>query len=299
MKRGLISIMLAAFLAVSAVCANDNSVIGILGMDPVQNDSYMAAWIPLPDGIALAGAEWYNNDGTSAFPEVLVTAGAGLDPGDVADATVVMQNRLGLSLGWSQADWSGSYTSSAGGVYVLFRLPYGSVFVNQGAGGGAALGYTMAESGMQGSLSSDGLNWSGLHPDYGFAVRAITAPADESTVALMQAEKALAADRDPGELSSPAQITLLTEMKSPSPNPFNPQTRLKFTLADAVMVDLSVYDLQGGLVKTLAAQKFSVGEHVVVWDGRDNNGRSVPSGAYLARMKAGRFVQTHRLLLVR
>lgn len=299
MKRGLISIMLAVLLAVSAVYASDTPVLGILGMDPVQNDSYLAAWIPLTDEIALTGVEWYNNDGTSAFPEVLVTAGAGTDPGDVADATVVMQNRIGLSLGWSQADWSGSYTSTAGGVYVLFRLPYGSVYVNQGAGGGAALGYTMAESGMQGSLTSDGINWCGLHTDYGFAIRAITAPADESTVALVQAEKAMMADRDPGELTTPTEITLMTEMKSPSPNPFNPQTRLKFTLAEAIMVDLSVYDLQGGLVKTLAAQKYSVGEHVVIWDGRDNNGRSVSSGAYLARMKAGRFVQTHRLLLVR
>ena len=210
-----------------------------------------------------------------------------------------MQNSIGLSLGWSQADWSGSYASAAGGVYVLFRLPYGSVYVNQGAGGGAAIGYTMADSGMQGSLTSDGIEWCGLHSDYGFAIMAITAPANESTVTLVQAEKALAADRDPGEFISPAEITLITEMKSPSPNPFNPQTRLRFTLAEAVKVDLSVYDLQGGLVKTLATQKFSVGEHVVVWDGRDNNGRSVSSGAYLAQMKAGRFVQTQRLLLVR
>jgi hypothetical protein len=294
-----ITAFLCVLMAASSVYSEENDVLGILGMDPVQSDNYLSVWVPLQDEAALAGVEWYNNDGTVTFPEILVTAGTGDDPGDVDDATVVLHNTIGISMGWSLADWPGTYRSALGGVYVLFRLPYGSVCVSRGAGGGAAFGYTRAELGMPGSMTSDGVEWCGLHSDYGYAVRPITVPADEATVSLVQAEKALAVDRDPGQLTTPSEITLITEMKSPSPNPFNPQTRLKFTLAEAVVVELSVYDLHGGLVKTLAAQKFSVGEHVVIWDGRDNNGRTVSSGAYLARMKAGRFVQTHRLLLVR
>ena len=55
-------------------------------------------------------------------------------------------------------------------------------------------------------------------------------------------------------------------------------------------VDLSVYDLQGRLVKTLAHGHFTAGDHARPWDGTTNTGGRASSGHYIVRRDAG----THR-----
>ena len=63
--------------------------------------------------------------------------------------------------------------------------------------------------------------------------------------------------------------------------------------------DLTIYDLKGREVKTLAKGMYSAGPHVLMWDGRDGRKRSVSSGLYLARFKARDVDQTQRMVLVR
>lgn len=64
-------------------------------------------------------------------------------------------------------------------------------------------------------------------------------------------------------------------------------------------MELEIHDVRGRLVKQLADQTFSAGEHVLTWNGRDDDGRDLASGVYLARFKAAVVVQTQRLMLVR
>ena len=84
------------------------------------------------------------------------------------------------------------------------------------------------------------------------------------------------------------------------PNPFNPTTRLAFTLASDAQATLKVYDLAGRLVKTLLAEApLEAGRHDVTWDGKDDRGRAVAAGVYLYRLQAGAFSETKAVALVK
>jgi hypothetical protein len=84
-----------------------------------------------------------------------------------------------------------------------------------------------------------------------------------------------------------------------APNPFNPATRIAFEIPRAERVNVSIYDVSGRSVHTLADASYPAGRFELVWDGRDRAGRGAPSGVYFARMTAGSFVDTKRLLLLR
>ena len=83
------------------------------------------------------------------------------------------------------------------------------------------------------------------------------------------------------------------------PNPFNPVTTIPYSIAEAGPVTLSVYNLQGQLVRTLAQEIAQPGEHHAVWDGRDFAGRAAASGVYLCRLVAPEGVRTMRMTLVK
>ena len=84
------------------------------------------------------------------------------------------------------------------------------------------------------------------------------------------------------------------ELCRPSPNPFNPLTVLSFELRDASFVTLAVYDITGREVARLVDGFYSAGGHQVEWDASD-----MPSGVYFARLNAGGFSQTQKLLLLK
>jgi hypothetical protein len=84
------------------------------------------------------------------------------------------------------------------------------------------------------------------------------------------------------------------------PNPFNPATRIKFTLPKKSHVSLKVYNVAGQLVKTLRDDVMDVGSHEVTWDGTNNIGSSVASGVYFYKMKAGAdYENVKKMILLR
>lgn len=83
------------------------------------------------------------------------------------------------------------------------------------------------------------------------------------------------------------------------PNPFNPRTALSYELPGPARVRLQVFDLQGRLVQVLDEGTREAGRHEAIWNGLDQAGRPVPTGAYLCRLETGRSVQTRKLLLLR
>ena len=83
------------------------------------------------------------------------------------------------------------------------------------------------------------------------------------------------------------------------PNPFNPQTEIRFELPHAGNTRLRVYDLRGRLVKDLVSGHMDAGRHSVVWKGRDNGGRQVASGVYYYKIDSGKFSETKRMTLVK
>jgi hypothetical protein len=87
------------------------------------------------------------------------------------------------------------------------------------------------------------------------------------------------------------------------PNPFNPETRIEYTVQSAKMnplhTTLSVYNVLGQQVRTLVDEPKSSGTYEVVWDGKDEKGKDVASGLYLYRLVAGNFTQTRKMILLR
>ena len=82
------------------------------------------------------------------------------------------------------------------------------------------------------------------------------------------------------------------------PNPFNPITHIRYDLPEAGFVDLRVYDLAGREVRTLARGFDHAGEKSVVWNAKDNHGRSVSAGVYIYRLEtAGQFESQKMILL--
>ncbi len=83
------------------------------------------------------------------------------------------------------------------------------------------------------------------------------------------------------------------------PNPFNPATTLAFTMPRDGRVRIELFDVAGRRVRTLVDGVYASGRHEVVFDGLDEQGRSLSSGLYFARLEAGDFGQTRKLTLVR
>ena len=73
---------------------------------------------------------------------------------------------------------------------------------------------------------------------------------------------------------------------SVAPNPFPTTTRLQFTLAHAGPARLSVFDVHGRRVATLADRHLPAGPHTMAWDGRTSRGSRVPAGVYFVRLEA-------------
>ncbi len=83
------------------------------------------------------------------------------------------------------------------------------------------------------------------------------------------------------------------------PNPFNPQTTVKFTNPRNGSVTVGIYDIQGHLVRTLVQGHHLAGEHNAIWNGQTNSGAQASSGVYFARMIAGDETATTKLMLVK
>lgn len=276
--------------------ADEGEVVGVIGFNPVESQSCIGVWVPLADDEALSGVRWFNNDGTVAYTKLYLAGGNVDGPGLISDAVSVSELVQGGSSAWSQVQFDEDYTSDADGLYVIFQLPYGSVQVAEGEGGGAGIGYKSDGTGVAGWLTLEGVEWDPLHPAFGFAVDTIVAERDVWSVMLEQSAKLL---NSPDGQEAPEVVELQTAMLPPQPNPFNPKTSLRFVLKDAGRVEFGVYDLQGHLVKQLANQMYSAGKHVLTWYGRNDQGRNMASGLYLARLTTGNYSQTHRLVLVR
>ncbi len=83
------------------------------------------------------------------------------------------------------------------------------------------------------------------------------------------------------------------------PNPFNPETRIRFQLAKPAQVRLVIRDNLGRIVRTLLDEQRTAGEHSLVWNGRDSQGRTVASGVYFYQLQvAGSRVQTRKMLMM-
>jgi hypothetical protein len=92
---------------------------------------------------------------------------------------------------------------------------------------------------------------------------------------------------------------LVNSLKGNYPNPFNPETTIKFSTAKDSKVSLKIYNIKGQLVKTLVNENLNAGTHQIVWKGKNNNNKSVSSGVYLYRLKSNKYVSVKKAILLK
>jgi hypothetical protein len=95
--------------------------------------------------------------------------------------------------------------------------------------------------------------------------------------------------------AGPAQTRLLPNY----PNPFNPETTVRFELARDGHLRIDVFDVMGRRVARLLDEDRVAGTGQVTWHGRDRHGRTLPSGAYYVRLETGTRVDTRKVMLLK
>ncbi|MDI6793546.1 MAG: fibronectin type III domain-containing protein [bacterium] len=97
---------------------------------------------------------------------------------------------------------------------------------------------------------------------------------------------------------------LYSRLLQNTPNPLNPETWIPYELSFPAEVAINIYTLAGQLVRTLdlgakEAGFYLSGEKAAYWDGKDNDGREIASGVYLYQFKAGGFISTRKMIVLK
>ncbi len=83
------------------------------------------------------------------------------------------------------------------------------------------------------------------------------------------------------------------------PNPFNPTTAIRYEVPVSGLVQIAVYNMLGQKVRFLVNETMTAGDHIVHWDGKNDGGQILSSGAYLVWMKAEDFVTARKMTFLK
>ena len=134
---------------------------------------------------------------------------------------------------------------------------------------------------------------SATHDLYGTIEEVFTSNAMMSVKNFQFSSSPLTADEDIDQI--PTRFALEQNF----PNPFNPVTTLRYTVPEQELVNISVYDMRGNLVKKMVNTSQSPGIKTVRWDATDSQGNTVSAGVYLYKIQAGTFSQTKKMILLK
>jgi len=94
-------------------------------------------------------------------------------------------------------------------------------------------------------------------------------------------------------------VPIVTKLSGNYPNPFNPSTTIRFDMNKAGRVVIDIFNIKGQKVRELVSGVWQAGQHSVVWNGTDNNGRAVSSGVYFYRMQTEGYSGVKKMLLMK
>jgi flagellar hook assembly protein FlgD len=84
------------------------------------------------------------------------------------------------------------------------------------------------------------------------------------------------------------------------PNPFNSSTTIQYQLPQKCHVTVTIYNMMGQKIRTLVQNQFhQAGSHIVSWDGKNELGQAVGSGVYCYQLRAGDFVDSKKLVMMK
>ena len=129
-----------------------------------------------------------------------------------------------------------------------------------------------------------------------FAQQGTAPPPNSQTAQGVQSAKT-ATQRRVGSIDhrTPAAVALGPNY----PNPFNPATTIQYALRHAAEVRLTIHNVLGQVVRTLAAESQQAGRYAVPWDGRDDYGQPLSAGIYFYRLQAGSVAAVEKMVLLK
>ncbi|MBC8346975.1 MAG: T9SS type A sorting domain-containing protein [Candidatus Marinimicrobia bacterium] len=105
-----------------------------------------------------------------------------------------------------------------------------------------------------------------------------------------------------------AKMLMLPEsyaLQQNHPNPFNPTTTIKYELPESSSISLVIYDLRGSEIFNWSNNRENAGYKRITWNGKDQNGYSIPAGVYIYKLTAKShesdqvFTQSRKMVLMK
>ncbi len=115
----------------------------------------------------------------------------------------------------------------------------------------------------------------------------------------LPANQVLAFAQSPWSDVGDGETPVVCRLMPSAPNPFNPMTTIRYELTRAGPVKLDIFDAAGRHLRTLVDGEKQAGPQDVVWKGKDDGGRSLPSGVYFAMMRAEGHTYTTKLVMTK
>jgi len=135
----------------------------------------------------------------------------------------------------------------------------------------------------------------GLFPNLTYYYRVVTKSSADTVYGRFMMFTTLESTGIAPTLPVPQDYALLQNF----PNPFNPVTSITFELPTSSYVKITIFNLQGELVRTLFTGAQGPGRYPLLWDGADETGAKVASGLYFLRMDADGFTDMKKIMLIK
>jgi Spy/CpxP family protein refolding chaperone len=100
------------------------------------------------------------------------------------------------------------------------------------------------------------------------------------------------------EPQNPQKEQIVLKIKN-RPNPFNPDTHISYSLTNSANVKLTVYNIQGQLVRSLVNEYQPAGDYAIYWDGCNQNGERAVSGMYIYQITAGNESISQQMIMMK
>ncbi len=233
--------------------------------------------------VEISGEAWTNVSGTAAAPQVALT---GIEVGNTTPVLglrgSIVDEGTGLKAEGFRVTVKNLSTGRAvSAVTIPDDVGYRSTIVDIETGRAATVGDVL-------EISAQSPN-----PFIGVQSLQYTVTAEDVKQSLIQLPELVA-----------YEIPAETELLRNYPNPFNPETWIPYRLAEDTVVALTIYDLNGQIVRTIdvghqIAAVYENRSKAIYWDGRNEIGEQVASGVYFYHLSAGDYSTTRKMVILK
>jgi Peptidase family C25/Propeptide_C25/FlgD Ig-like domain len=98
---------------------------------------------------------------------------------------------------------------------------------------------------------------------------------------------------------SPGSNIRESHLEQNCPNPFRTSTLISYSISNPGMLSLTIFNMNGQLVRTIHKTHQQTGKHSIVWDGTNDNGTHLNSGIYFYQLRTGNFIENKKMFLLK